>query len=121
MDPGIDPTARFASNLESTSNAALTKKRVYKKGDLEIPGYNTLATLKTSKEQLELCLSLSAYTNLASTVFTSGSKTFAIKKLKPILKCLVECCKSSNMEFVKPYPGKLKLGTFGANKCGHKG
>jgi hypothetical protein len=114
------PPARFGSNKEDEEQKS-PKKRVFKEGNVEIPNHQKLGKLKTTTEQLDFCLGLKKYTeDYSTTAFTAGSKTFVVRKLKPILKCFRDCCKGETSSFLKHYPRKLKLGVFGSGRCGHK-
>ena len=78
--------ARFASNKEDEEKDS-PKKRVFKHGSTEVPNHQKLGKLDTTTEQLDFCLGLTEFVdNYSTTAFTAGSKTFVVRKLKPILK-----------------------------------
>jgi hypothetical protein len=69
---------------------------------------------------MDFCLDLTEFAdNYFTTAFTTGSKTFVVRKLKPIFKCFRDCCKGEVSLFLEHCPRKLKLGAFGSGKCGH--
>ena len=120
----IDPYAGFHSTTEEDSslkltNATMARKRIHKTGAIDIPGHKTLTSKPNSASQLEFCISLQDYASKSSTIFNSSSKTFLVRKLKPILHCFNECYGGRKLKFTTEYPGKLKMSTFGANKCKH--
>ncbi|CAB9531397.1 unknown protein [Seminavis robusta] len=82
--------------------AATKKKRQYKYGTVEIPGYNDLTNKhkKSTSAHIDFCLTLRDYTNITTTVFTGAAKGFVSKKLKPILKCFDSCCDGDRAKFI---------------------
>ncbi len=96
------------------------KKRTYKKGTVDSPEHKSLTDLKTTMAQLKLCLALREHAETPCTTFNGSSKTFVVRRLKPILQCFDTCCGGDQSKFLADYPGKLTMNVFGANKkCKH--